>query len=172
MEFYKNDRVIVNPLRIKNWIIDELESSIILFFSGASRESAKIIDEQKSNVTSKQEKSIQAMHEVKEDAFAMKEAVLKGDIAKFASILGKSWEAKKRMADSISNTHIDAIHSAALKAGAYAGKVSGAGGGGFMMFVVDPAKRLPVIQVLNKFGAGKVMNFHFVTEGTKGWKIP
>ena len=171
MEFYKNDRVIVNPLRIKNWIIDELESSIILFFSGASRESAKIIDEQKSNVTSKQEKSIQAMHEVKEDAFAMKEAVLKGDIAKFASILGKSWEAKKRMADSISNTHIDAIHSAALKAGAYAGKVSGAGGGGFMMFVVDPAKRLPVIQVLNEFGGGRVMNFHFVTEGTKGWKI-
>ena len=152
--------------------MDELESSIVLFFSGASRESAKIIDEQKKNVALKQEKSIQAMHEVKEDAYAMKEAVLKGDIAMFASLLGKSWEAKKRMADSISNTHIDTVHSAALEAGAYAGKVSGAGGGGFMMFVVDPAKRLHVVQALNEFGGGgKVMNFHFVTEGTKGWKI-
>ena len=171
MEFYENDRVIVNPLRVKNWIVDELESSMVLFFTGVSRESANIIDEQKKNAVSKQERSMQAMHELKEDAYTMKEAVLKGDIAKFAATLGKSWEAKKRTADSISNSHIDAVYSVALEAGAYAGKVSGAGGGGFMMFVVDPVKRLKLIKVLKAFDGGHVMDFHFVTEGTKGWKI-
>ncbi|WP_345969901.1 dehydrogenase [Sulfurimonas sp. HSL1-6] len=171
MEFYEKDRVIVNPLRVKNWIIDELESSMVLFFTGASRESAKIIDEQKKNAETKQEKSIQAMHELKADAYIMKEAILKGDISKFAETLGKSWEAKKRTAVSISNSHIDQIYSAALEAGAYAGKVSGAGGGGFMMFVVNPVKRLQVIEKLNAYDGGRVMNFHFVTEGTKGWKI-
>jgi D-glycero-alpha-D-manno-heptose-7-phosphate kinase len=171
MEFYENDRVIVNPLRIKNWIIDELEASMVLCFSGVSRESAKIIDEQKNNVTSKLEKSIQAMHELKKDAYSMKEAVLKGDVATLAGILGKSWESKKRMAGSITNSHIDAIHAAAISAGAYAGKVSGAGGGGFLMFIVNPVKKLGVIQALNEFGAGHMVNFHFVKEGTRGWKI-
>ncbi len=171
MEFYEGDRVIVNPLRIKNWIMDELESSMVLFFTGVSRESANIIDEQKKNAETKQKKSMQAMHELKEDAYTMKEAVLKGDIAKFAETLGKSWEAKKRTADSISNNYIDAVYSAAIKAGAYAGKVSGAGGGGFMMFVVDPVKKLNVIEALNAYDGGRVMSFHFVIEGTKGWKI-
>jgi D-glycero-alpha-D-manno-heptose-7-phosphate kinase len=171
MEFYEKDHVIVNPLRIKNWIMDELESSMVLFFTGVSRESANIINEQTKNATSKQEKSMQAMHELKEDAYTMKEAVLKGDIAKFAATLGKSWEAKKRTAESITNSYIDELYSTAINTGAYAGKVSGAGGGGFMMFVVDPVKRLKLIEALKAFDGGRVMDFHFVTEGTKGWKI-
>lgn len=171
MEFYEKNRVIVNPLRIKNWIMDELESSIVLYFTGVSRESARIIDEQRKNVMTCHEQSIQAMHEIKGDAYAMKEAVLKGDIITFSKILGKSWEAKKRMAHLISNSHIDTVYTAALENGAYAGKVSGAGGGGFMMFVVDPVKKLCVIDALNEFNGGKVMSFHFVTDGTKGWKI-
>jgi len=171
IEFYANDRVIVNPLRIKGWIMDELESSMILYFTGTSRDSAKIIDEQKNNVVTRQEKSLQAMHALKQDAYTMKEAILKGDIAKFAKTLGKSWEAKKQMADSISNSYIDRIYATALEAGVYAGKVSGAGGGGFMMFVVNPVKRLQVIEALKAFDGGRIMNFHFVTDGTKGWKI-
>lgn len=171
IEFYEHDRVIVNPLRIKNWIMDELESSMVLFFTGVSRESAKIIDEQKRNIATRKMKSIQAMHEIKEDASTMKEALLKGDIMKFATILGKTWDAKKRMANSISNPHIEAVYTIAMQAGAYAGKVSGAGGGGFMMFVVDPAKRLDVVTALNSLGKGEVMRFHFMTDGSKSWKI-
>jgi len=171
IEFSDKDRVIVNPLRIKHWIMDELESSIVLFFTGVSRESAKIIDEQKNSLATKQEKPIQAMHEVKEDSYSMKEAILKGDIKNFAAILSKSWEAKKRMAQSISNPYIDDIYTKAQNAGAYSGKVSGAGGGGFMIFVVDPVKKIRLIQVLNGMGDGQVMNFQFVIEGTRGWKI-
>ena len=170
MEFYNQDRVIVNPLRIKNWIIDELESSMVLYFTGASRESANIINEQVLNAKQKNEKSLKAAHQIKEDALIMKEAVLKGDIMLFAEALGKSWEAKKKMAHSISNELIDDVYEKAIQAGAYAGKVSGAGGGGFMMFVVNPTKRLDVIKTLNEQN-GTVKSFHFVTEGTKGWKI-
>jgi len=170
MEFYDQDRVIVNPLRIKNWIIDELESSMILYFTGTSRESANIIEEQARNAKEKNEKSMKATHQIKEDALVMKETILKGDMKLFAKTLGKSWEAKKKMALSISNKMIDDVYTKAMEAGAYAGKVSGAGGGGFMMFVVEPTKRLDVIKTLNEEG-GSVMNFHFVKDGTKGWKI-
>lgn len=170
IEFYEKDRVIVNPLRVKNWIINELESSMVLYYTGVSRESAKIIDEQTKNARERNQKSLQAMHELKADALVMKEAILKGDIITFAEYLGKSWAAKKRMASSISNSNIDKVYDIALNSGAYAGKVSGAGGGGFMMFIVDPVRRLNVIRELNKLD-GTVMNFHFVKDGTMGWRV-
>ncbi|KYH34467.1 D-glycero-alpha-D-manno-heptose 7-phosphate kinase [Clostridium tepidiprofundi DSM 19306] len=170
MEFYGDDKVIVNPLRIKNWILDELESSLVLYYTGVSRESSKIIDEQSKNVKAKNLKSVEALHQLKEDALRMKESILRGDILKFAEVLGKSWEAKKKVAKSISNESIDRIYNSAIEAGAYSGKVSGAGGGGFMMFVVDPIRKLEVIEQLNKFD-GKVMNCHFVKDGIKGWRI-
>ncbi len=170
MEFYAEDRVIVNPLRVKKEIINELESSMILYFTGASRESAKIIDEQIKNVHSKNTKSIDAMHELKKDALSMKEALLKGDIKTFATYLNKSWEAKKQMASSISNEFINRIYDTAIQAGAYAGKVSGAGGGGYMFFIVDPIKKLKVINSLNELG-GYCINFHFYKHGTEAWRI-
>ncbi len=129
IEFYAGDRVIVNPLRIKNRIINELENSIILYYTGISRESAKIIDEQSKNVKEKNLISLQAMHELKANALIIKEALLKGDIKKFANYLGKSWEVKKRIATIISNKYLDMVCVIAIEAGAYAAKVSGAGGG-------------------------------------------
>lgn len=171
IEFYAEDRVIVNPLRVKNWIINELESSMILFYTGLSRESAKIIDEQTKRTIEKNQKTLEALHELKADAVMIKEAILKGDINKFATYLGKSWEAKKNLANSITNSYIDEVYCAALKAGAYSGKVSGAGGGGFMMFIVDPVKRFNVIRELEKF-EGKILDFHFTKNGTQAWSIP
>lgn len=168
MEFYAEKRVIVNPLRVKNWIIDELEASIVLYFTNITRQASQIEQEKKSLLGDK--KSLDAMHEVKEDAVAMKEALLKGDIQSFASILGKSWKAKKRVSSSISNNEIDRVYDLAMMNGAFSGKVSGAGGGGFMFFMVDPNKKLQLIRELNK-QQGKVINFQFIKEGTKGWKI-
>jgi len=168
MEFYDNKRVIVNPLRVKNWIIDELEESMVLYFTNITREASQIEDEKKSLLDDK--KSLNAMHEVKQDAILMKEYLLKGDIKKFAKVLGKSWESKKKVSSSISNSEIDRIYNLAMENGAYSGKVSGAGGGGFMFFMVEPIKKLQLIRQLNK-QQGEVMNFHFVKEGTKGWKV-
>lgn len=172
MEFYADDKVIVNPLRIKHWIINELEASLLIYFTGISRESANIIEEQSQNATSKvkENKSLEAMHEIKRDSIKMKEALLFGDIKKFAEILDSSWQAKKRTAHSISNKTIDHAYSIAKEAGAYAGKVSGAGGGGFMMFIVNPTKKLDVKTALTKLG-GQVYDVNFTNEGTQGWKI-
>jgi len=170
MEFNPGNRVIVNPLRIKNWILSELETSLVLFNSGVSRSSAKIIEEQTANLTAKKETSLESMHELKADAIGMKECLLKGDIERFGHFMRRSWEAKKKLAASISNPHIDEVYTAAMEAGARSGKVSGAGGGGFMFFLADPARRVDVIRGLSKQG-GHVTTCHFTRHGTEGWKI-
>ena len=170
IEFLADDRVIVNPLRIKQWVINELENSFVLFYTGSSRESANIINEQIKNTTQKNKRSIDAMLELKADSIVMKESILKGDFLTFSRYLAKSWEAKKKMATSISNPAIDAIYDMALEAGAYGGKVSGAGGGGFMMLMVDPTRRVQLIEQLNR-QEGRVMNFHFTKYGTQAWKL-
>ena len=170
MEFLKDDLVIVNPLKIKRWILDELEASILLYFTGASRASAKIIDEQRSNTSKGNNDAVEAMHLIKQSAIDMKLAVLKGDIDAFAEILYEGWENKKRMAKGITNPVIQEAMEVAMAAGAKAGKVSGAGGGGFIMFVVEPTKKMAVKEALSKLG-GFIMPFQFTEGGAHGWKI-
>jgi len=170
MEFFADDHVVVNPLRIKNWVLSELEASLVLFYTGVSRSSADIIAEQVNNVASSALQSVEAMHQLKADAYVMKEAVLKGDFRKFATVLNRSWEAKKRTAAHISTDRIDRVFGVALAAGAVAGKISGAGGGGFITFVVDPLRRLEVIHRLERED-GRVMTCSFTKRGTEGWRI-
>lgn len=170
MEFFGEDSVIINPLRIKKWIIDELESSLVLFHTGISRSSAQIIDEQKKNTVSGNTIAIEAMHEIKKSSTQMKDAILKGNITRFTSILGEAWENKKKMASSISNSNIEHVFDIALKAGALTGKVTGAGGGGFIMFVVNPTNRVVLVNALSKLD-GRVVDFQFSEGGCHGWKI-
>ena len=170
MEFLQNDLVIVNPLKIKRWIVDELEASMVLYFTGASRSSAAIIDQQKKNTSSGNEKAIEAMHRIKRSAIDMKFALLKGDMQEFARILGEGWEDKKKMADAIPNPMIQNVFDTAMSAGALAGKVSGAGGGGFVMLMVEPTRKKEVIDALNRLD-GFVMPFQFTEGGAHGWRI-
>jgi D-glycero-alpha-D-manno-heptose-7-phosphate kinase len=170
MEFLKDDMVIVNPLKMKRWIIDELEASMVLYFTGRSRESANIINEQKSNTSKGNNDAIEAMHVIKQTAVDTKLALLKGDINGFADILRIGWENKKKMANQISNPVIQEAMDVAMAAGAKAGKISGAGGGGFIMFVVEPTRKKEVINALGKLD-GFVMPFQFSEGGAHGWKI-
>ena len=168
MEFYEDDKVIVNPLRIKSEYLHELENNLVLYFTATSRESAAIIDEQVKNVNSKNEKSIEAMHQLKEQARRMKEALLKGRLNEFGEILDFGFQQKRRMAHNISNSRIEEIYEAAKKAGATGGKISGAGGGGFMTFYCPGNSRHAVIEALNKFG-GEVKNYTFTKYGLTTW---
>ena len=170
MEFHPRDRVIVNPLRVKNWIISELETSLVLFNSGVSRSSASIIKEQTDNLTRQSDTTLEALHALKDDAFQMKECLLKGDFDNMAECMRKTWDSKKRLADNVSNSHIDEVVQSALDAGARAGKISGAGGGGFVTFLVRPERRMDVIRALSGW-EGRVMACHFTRHGTEGWKI-
>ncbi|MEF7616510.1 dehydrogenase [Aquincola sp. MAHUQ-54] len=160
--------VLVNPLRVKDWIINELEACTVLYYTGQSRESAGIIQQQIDNTKAGNAQSVEAMLDLKRDSFLMKEAVLRGDLQAYASILGRSWQSKKQIASNISNSAIDKVYDCALSAGALAGKISGAGGGGFMMFFVPAVKRMDVLRELSKHG-GEVMNFHFTEMGVQSW---
>ena len=168
MEFYKENRVIVNPLRIKSTTANELENALVLYYSGASRESAVIIQEQIDNAHAKNDKAVESMHNVKSNSLVMKEHLLRGNIRGFARCLSESWESKKGMAVSITNAAIEKIFTYALEHGAIAGKVSGAGGGGYMMLMTNPENRMHLVQALNKL-EGQVVNVHFEHEGVQSW---
>ncbi len=170
MEFYAGDRVIVNPLRIKQKLLFELENNLLLYFTSTSRLSSTIIEAQSKNVTDKNEKSIEAMHQLKEQANMMKEALLKGNIDEIGSILDYGFRYKKQMAQGISNDAMDGIYQTALDAGATGGKISGAGGGGFMMFYCPANTRYAVKKALAQFG-GEFRNYSFVEHGLSTWSI-
>lgn len=170
MEFYAEERAVINPLRIKNWIICELEASLVLFYTGVSRESAKIIADQSNNVKTGSVDAMDAMHGIKREALVMKECLLRGDFGGIVASMQQGWESKKRSAKTVSNTHIEEIYNTAISAGALSGKVSGAGGGGFMMFFVPPDKRMEVIRSLNRY-EGQVSNCHFTKHGTQAWRV-
>lgn len=170
MEFYEGDKVIVNPLRIKQQILNELENNIVLYFTSTSRESATIIKEQVKNVNSNNEKSIDAMHQLKEQARMMKEAMLKGRLHEIGEILDFGFQQKRLMAANISNSSIEEVYEAAKKAGATGGKISGAGGGGFMIFYCPGNCRYKVIETLEKFG-GQSRHYQFTQMGLNTWTV-
>ena len=170
MEFYAENRVIVNPLRIKQKYLFELQNNLLLYFTSTSRLSSTIIEAQTKNVTDKNEKSIEAMHQLKEQAAMMKEALLKGDINNIGSILDFGFRYKKQTAQGISNTSMDTIYEEALAAGATGGKISGAGGGGFMMFYCPANTRYDVQKALQQFG-GEFRHFQFTDHGLSTWSI-
>ena len=170
MEFLPSDMVIVNPLRIKDWIISELEASMLLYFTGRSRFGADIIAEQQKATRSGETRAVEAMHRIKQSAIDMKLALLKGDMARFASIMGQAWEDKKKMAGAITNPMIQEAFDVAMASGAISGKVSGAGGGGFMMLMVPPERRVAVTEALSRL-PGKVVPFQFTEKGAVAWKL-
>ena len=169
MEFNK-ENVIVNPLRIRPSYQDELCHNLLLYYTDTSHVSADIIKEQQQNVKAKKSSSIESMHKLKEQSVQMKEVLLKGEIDRIGEILDFGWQHKKQMAKSISNPRIDAIYEAARKVGATGGKISGAGGGGYMFFYCPGLTRHAVADALAQFG-GAVRRYEFTTEGLKTWTM-
>jgi D-glycero-alpha-D-manno-heptose-7-phosphate kinase len=170
MEFYADDKVIVNPLRIRSKYLNELAYNLVLYYTETSRLSSAIIENQTKNVSSGKSDSIEAMHKLKEQAQLMKETLLTGDIDRIGEILDYGWQHKKKMASGISNELIDKIYSAALKAGATGGKISGAGGGGFMIFYCPQNRRENVIDALRAFG-GDAKRYEFTIKGLTTWSL-
>ncbi|MGK2861725.1 MAG: GHMP family kinase ATP-binding protein, partial [Chitinophagaceae bacterium] len=170
MEFYEDDKVIVNPLRIRPEYLHELQNNIVLYFTSTSRESATIIKEQQKNVNEKNAGSIEAMLQLKEQAKRMKEALLKGKLYEIGEILDFGFQQKRLMAHNISNDSIEDIYTGAKKAGATGGKISGAGGGGFMIFYCPGNTRYKVIEKLESFG-GYCKNYQFTKHGLTTWRV-
>ncbi len=171
MQFLADDKVIVNPLRIRQRYQDELAHNLLLYYTQTSHVSAEIIQGQIDNVKAKNATSIEAMHQLKRQATMMKESLLRGDIDAIGDILNQGWAEKKKTAQRISNTLLEDIYSAALQAGATGGKVSGAGGGGFMFFYCPKTTRYAVEKALCSRFAGQVKRYEFTQEGLKTWTM-
>lgn len=171
MQFLQDDKVIVNPLRIRQRYQDELAHNLLLYYTETSHVSAEIIQGQIDNVKAKNNTSIEAMHQLKEQAVWMKESLLKGDIDAIGEILNFGWEHKKKTAANISNPLLDDIYQTALAAGATGGKVSGAGGGGFMFFYCPGTSRYAVEKALTERFSGQVKRYEFTQEGLKTWTL-
>jgi D-glycero-alpha-D-manno-heptose-7-phosphate kinase len=167
---FSADHAIVHPLRIRQSTLMELEAMLVLYLTGISRDSAKIIGEQSESLRSGRTAALQAMHQIKRDAHAMKDALLHNDLRAFSDTLGRSWEAKKRTASGITNAEINRICDIALSAGALSGKVSGAGGGGFLFFVVPPERRPHLLETLAR-EPGTTMRCCFTEGGARAWRV-
>jgi D-glycero-alpha-D-manno-heptose-7-phosphate kinase len=165
---FRGRSVIVNPLRIKPEIVNELEYNLLLCYVGGTRPSG-IIDAQVDGYRRKRPESVEAMDGLKQIAIEMKENLLRGELREFGHLLHDGWEAKKRMAAAITSSRIDEIYEAALKAGALGGKLTGAGGGGYAVFYCDFKRKHQVAEALERFGA-KVVQFSFVDRGLQTWR--
>jgi len=170
LEFLRDGEVIVNPLRFSEGVVNELESSLVVAFSGQSRASDSIIRQQTDGLTAHSAEVMEAMHQLRQDAIDMKRAILMGDIPAVADLLERSWIAKKRTAPGVSNPVIEKLEVLARAAGAIGAKVSGAGGGGFMMFVVPTERRYRLISALNEQGA-MTYPVKFTERGAESWTL-
>jgi D-glycero-alpha-D-manno-heptose-7-phosphate kinase len=168
IEFRQDDTVIVNPLDLDKNFSNDLAYSLVLFYMKTSRASANIIATQQENIRKGKTKAIEATHQLKQSTWAMKEALLQSDLMKLGQIMDESWQNKKKLSAHITNTKINAIYDAAKAAGAVGGKISGAGGGGFMMFCCPEHTKTKVVQALLNLG-GQVFPYSFVNQGVEKW---
>lgn len=169
MEFYADDKVIVNPLRIRNETINELSNNLLLYYTNSSRDSGKIIEKQQKNVTDKKSKSIEAMHQIKLQAYEIKEAILKNNLDEIGHILHRGWIYKREMAEGISTPLFEEIYNTAVNAGASGGKISGAGGGGYVFFYCPENTKFAVAKALENLG-GRVQPYTFTKKGLETWQ--
>lgn len=174
MEFSR-DGVLVNPLRVLPEWVSELEYSIVLAYTGESRNSTNIVEDQIKSYEQGRQVNIEAMDRTKALAFDMKYQLLKGDFQAFGELLHESWNAKKGMSDKITNARIERIYEAAYDAGALGGKVSGAGGGGYIFFFTRFDRRHHVIKALERLQEDPemqdltVVHFGFTDKGIQTW---
>jgi D-glycero-alpha-D-manno-heptose-7-phosphate kinase len=168
LEFSGNETVVVSPLQLDTGLITAINNNLLLYYTDTSRNSAHIIDEQVKNVVEQNQKSIDAMHHLKEQALRMKTTLEVGTIDELGPLLHFGFMHKKNMAANITNPVIEKIYAAALGAGATGGKISGAGGGGFMLFYCPGRTKPAVAMALTRFG-GQVREYIFVSKGLETW---
>jgi D-glycero-alpha-D-manno-heptose-7-phosphate kinase len=170
IEFHPGGTVLVMPLRLRPETVWELEHSLVFAYVGGGHFSDQIIEKQVRNYEQRRTDSIHAMDRLKVLTHDMKRALLVGNLREFGELLDLAWESKRQMANGISNSRIDDIYHAALDAGALGGKMSGAGGGGFMLFVCDPLRRYAVQEALRKADS-QLVNLTFVDPGVRTWTL-
>ena len=164
MNFHRDGYVWVDPLRIDDETLYNLEDNLILYFTGFSRSAGNILKEQNDKSKEHNEDMLKNLDFVKDLGYQSKNALEKGDLDTFADIMNVHWEYKKKRSGGMSNPQIDEWYELALANGAQGGKMIGAGGGGFLMFYVKDKARLR--DAMRNTGMSEV-RFRFEKEGSR-----
>jgi len=161
---FSSEGVTVEPLHIDLDVRKTLERRLMLFFTGSSRESTSILKHQRKSTQDRDEAVLQALHNIKRVAVDVQSCLERGDLDEFARLLDYAWQEKRRLAPGLSTGFIDELYTLALEKGASAGKITGAGGGGFLMLYCHEEAQDIVTTALEERGL-KRMNFHFDQQG-------
>jgi len=161
---FSSQGVSVEPVKIAPDVRYTLERRLLLFFTGSSRESTSILKHQRKSTEEQDESVLQALHHIKQIAIEMQKCLERGDLEEFARLLDYSWQEKRRLAPGLSTDFIDECYDLALRNGAAAGKITGAGGGGFLLLYCHEDVQERVTRVLEERGL-KRMNFRFDHQG-------
>jgi D-glycero-alpha-D-manno-heptose-7-phosphate kinase len=164
IEFLSDGTSRVEPLNLSQPVLSDFQNNLLLFFTGAAHHSWGILEEQERSTAERASKPLEALHEIKGLAYQMRDALTDGNLRHFASLLHESWLAKKRVSSKISNRQIDSAYEAAMENGAMGGKITGAGGGGFLLLYCEPQNHEQVRQALDEHGL-KEMSFSFDFQG-------
>jgi D-glycero-alpha-D-manno-heptose-7-phosphate kinase len=167
IEFHR-DSTVVNPLRIHRDVLNELEYRLLLCYMGQTRQSAHIIERQTAAYREGRPDVVDALHRLKRETLEMKKALLLGDVDGLGELLHEAWESKKRLDEGISNSRVDRLYQLARKEGAIGGKMPGAGGGGYFLFLTRFDRKHRVAAALEKQG-GQVVPFQFENRGLIAW---
>jgi len=170
IEFKGNDFIRVNPLRIKQDYVNELEKNLILIHIGARKASGDIIKDQAESYKKHNKDVISGLDKAKELAIETKYALTRGDLTYFGELLHESWVAKKKFSSMITNPYIDKLYNLARENGAIGGKISGAGGGGHMILYCKPNTEHIVAHKLAQAGI-KIVPFSFDYKGLQSWEV-
>ena len=165
---FGRDGTVVTPLRLRRDTLEELEYRLLLCYMGRTRQSAHIIERQTKGYTSGNKDTVDALHALKLQTAEMKRALLLGHVDGLGELLHQAWLHKKKLAEGISNPHVDRMYAVARKEGALGGKMTGAGGGGYFLFLTRFDRKHRVASALEKRG-GQVVPFQFEARGLRTW---
>ncbi len=165
---FLGDATVVNPLRIRPDVLNELEYRLLLCYMGQTRQSAKIIERQTAAYRAGRPPVVQALHRLREETLEMKKALLLGQVDALGELLHQAWEAKKNLDENISNSQVDRLYRLARREGAIGGKMPGAGGGGYFLLLSRFDRKHRVAAALEKHG-GQVVPFQFERRGLVTW---
>lgn len=165
---FNADGTVVNPLRIRTDVLNELEYRLLLCYMGQTRQSAKIIERQTAAYRAGEAAVVEALRRLKSETLEMKKALLLGKVDALGELLHQAWESKKKLDEGISNSHVDRLYRLARREGAIGGKMPGAGGGGYFLLLTRFDRKHRVAAVLEKHG-GQVVPFQFERRGLVTW---
>lgn len=166
ISFHPDGSTQVEPIDLDPAILTELQQNLMLFFAGSAHHSWSILQEQEAAAGNQTGSTVEALHQVKELGICMRKVLQQGDLNEFGALLHEGWQAKRRISTKISTPHIDQLYALAREHGALGGKITGAGGGGFLLLYCRPEHQLDVREAMHRKDIHE-MTFGFDMQGAR-----